>query len=71
MSKKYKKVCRALNYFEHFFKFCVSTVSGCILVSAFALLVDVPVGITSSAVGFKLCAITAITKKKRNKAKYY
>ena len=41
----------------------VSTVTGCVSISAFASLVYVPVGITSSAVGIKSCAITAGIKK--------
>ena len=41
----------------------VSTVTGCISISAFSSFVCVPVGITSSAVGIKLCAITAGIKK--------
>ena len=41
----------------------VSTVTGCVSTSAFASLVCVPVGITSSAVGIKSCAITAGIKK--------
>ena len=35
MSEKHKKVCRALNYFEHFLVL-ISAVSGCVSVSAFA-----------------------------------
>ena len=58
MSEKPKKVCRALNYFENFLVF-VSYVSGCVWISAFTSFVGVPVGITSSAVGIKICAITA------------
>ena len=46
MSEKHKKVCRALNFFEHFFVF-ISAISGCVSISAFALLVVVPVGIAS------------------------
>ena len=38
-------------------------VTGCVSVSAFASLVCVPVGISSSAVGWKICAITAEIKK--------
>ena len=53
MSKKHKKVRRALNYFDHFLVF-VSAVRNCISTSAFASLVDVPVGIASSAVGLKI-----------------
>ena len=41
----------------------VSTVTDSISASAFALLVCVPVGITSSAVGIKIRAITAGIKK--------
>ena len=51
-----------------------STVTGSISVSAFAALVGISVGITSSAVGIKICAITAgikryksIIKKKKKK----
>ena len=40
-----------------------STVTGCISVSAFASVVCFSVGITSSALGIKLCAITAGIKK--------
>ena len=53
------------------------TVTGCVLSSAFASLVCIPVGITSSAVVIKNCPITAvinkyksiINKKKRNNYK--
>ena len=53
----------------------VSTVTRCVLISAFALLVRVPVGITSSAVGIKICGIIAGNKKyksiiKKKKKKY-
>ena len=51
-----------------------STVIGCVSISAFASLVSIPVGIMSSAVGIKVCAITAgikkyksVIKKKRRK----
>ena len=40
-----------------------STVIGCLSISAFVSLVWVPVGMTSSAVGLKICAITAGIKK--------
>ena len=53
----------------------VSAVSGCVLISAFALLVGIPIGITSCALRLKICAVTAgiknyksiIKKKKRKK----
>ena len=37
--------------------------TGCVSISAFPLLGAIPVGITSSAVGLKICAITAGIKK--------
>ena len=55
MSKKHKKKIRSLNYFEHFILF-VSAVIGCFSISAFASLVDVPVGIANSAVGLTIRA---------------
>ena len=63
MSEKHKKVCKTLSYFEHFLVF-VFAVSGCVLISAFASLVGVPAGIDSSAVGLKVCVITAEIRKK-------
>ena len=62
MSEKYKKTCKYLNYVEHLL-ILVSTITGCVSISAFASLVCVRVGITSSAVGIKICAITAGIKK--------
>ena len=40
-----------------------STVTSCVSISAFALLACVPVGVTSSAVGIKIYAITKGIKK--------
>ena len=48
-------------YFELFF-ILVSTGTGCVLISIFASLVCVPVGITRSAVGINICAVTAEIK---------
>ena len=69
-------MCKALNYFGHFFVF-VCVVSGCVSISAFASLVGVPVGISSFAAGLKIYAITAeiknfqyiINKKRKNNDK--
>ena len=74
MSEKYKKTCHYLNYVEHLL-ILVSRVADCVSVSAFASLVFVLFGITSSAVGLKICAITAGIKKyksiiKKKKKKY-
>ena len=79
--KKIKKTCKYLNYAEHFL-ILVSTVTGCVSISAFASLVFVPVDITY----YKFCsknknvcnhysAITAGIKKckstrKKKKKKY-
>ena len=57
MNKKHKKVCTTLNYIEHFL-ILASTVTGCISISAFASLTDISIGITSSAIGLKIYAIT-------------
>ena len=58
MSKKHKKVCTALNYIEHFL-ILASTITGCVSISAFVSLVGIPIGVTSSAIRIKICAITA------------
>ena len=62
MSAKYKKTCKYSNYVEHLL-ILASTSTGCVSVSAFTLLVAIPVVITSSAVGLKICAITSGIKK--------
>ena len=62
MNKKHKKVCTTLNYLEHFL-IIGSAITGCVSISAFASLVGIPVGITISPIGLKICAITAAIKK--------
>ena len=62
MSNKHKKIFTTLNYIEYF-PILASTVTGCISISAFASLVGIPIGIASSAIGLKICAITAGIKK--------
>ena len=62
MSEKYKRTCNYLSYVEHLL-ILVSIVTGYVSISAFASLVGVHVGITSSAVGIKIYAITAGIKK--------
>ena len=73
MSRKHKNVSTTLNYIEHFLVLDY-TVTGCIAISAFVSLFGVPIGITTSAIGLKIYAITAgikkyksIIKKKKNK----
>ena len=55
----HKKVCRILNYIK-ISLILVSTITGCVLISVFALLVDSIRGIASSAVGLKIC-VTIVT----------
>ena len=64
MSEKHKKVCVTLNYIKHFL-ILSSTIPGCVSISAFPSLVGIPMGATSSAIGLKICAITAEIKKYR------
>ena len=56
------------------FYILVSTITGCISIFAFASLLGIPIGIASSAIVLKICAIAAgikkyksIIKKKNNK----
>ena len=62
MSDKHKKFCITLNYIEHFL-ILVFAVTGCISISAFASLLGIPSGITSSVIGLKIWSITAGIKK--------
>ena len=62
ISRKHKKICTTLNYIEHFL-ILAPAITGGISISAFASLVGIPIGITSSAIGLKICAITAGTEK--------
>ena len=64
MSKKHKKVCGFFNYIEHLL-ILVSTVTGCVFISGFGI----SVSITSSAVGLKICVITAGVKKYNSEIK--
>ena len=71
MSRKHKKFCATLSYIEHFL-ILASAITGCISISAFASLLGIPIRVTSSATGLKLCAIAAgmyksIIKNKKKK----
>ena len=78
LSWKQKKVFTTLNYTEHFL-ILGSTITGCISISAFASLVGIPIGITSSAIELKICTITAaiknisqqLRKRKKSTIKWY
>ena len=58
MSKKHKKAFTTINYIEHVL-ILASTITGWVSISAFSSLVDILIGIASSATGLKICAITA------------
>ena len=60
--KKLKKVCTTLKYIDHS-PILASTITGCISITAFASLVSVPIGITSSTIGLKIFPVTAGIKK--------
>ena len=60
MSKSIKKL--NLNNIDHLFT-VIFTITGCISISAFTSLVGVPIVMTSSAMGLKVCAITVRIKK--------
>ena len=60
ISKKNKRVFRVLNYIDHLLLIAISTITECVSVSAFTSLVGIPKGITSSAIGLKICVITAV-----------
>ena len=68
MSKKHKKPCRVLNYIDHSF-IVISTITGCVSISAFASLVGIPIGITSSETELKTSVITAGIKKYKSMIK--
>ena len=73
MSEKYKKTCKYLNYVENVL-ILFSEITGYVSISAFASLVDINKGTTSSLVGIKICVIItgikkykSIIKKKKKK----
>ena len=65
MSKKHKKFWGVLNYIDHLL-IVISTITGCVSISGFTSLSGIPIGITSSAIGLKICAITAGTKRSKS-----
>ena len=62
MRDKHKETYKYLNYVNHFF-ILPSTITHCASVTS---LIVVPVGIRSSAVRLKICAITAEIKKHKS-----
>ena len=71
-SRNHKKVGTIINHIENFL-ILASTITECISISAFSSLLGIPVRITSSAVGLKICSIPAgikcksIIRKKKKK----
>ena len=61
MSKEHKKVYIVLNCIEQLL-ILISTVNGCVFIFAFASLVNIPKGITTYAIGLKICIIAARIK---------
>ena len=59
MSKKSKKVCMALNYFDYSL---ILAITECIAISAFASLVGISTSIASLAVELNVCEIKCISK---------
>ena len=57
-----EKVCTTLNYIVHFL-ILASTITGSISIAAVAIFLGIPIGIMSSAIGLKICAIIAGIKK--------
>ena len=57
-----------MNYIKHLL-ILLSTVTGWVSISAFASLVGIPIGITSSIIGLQICVITAGIKKYKSKIK--
>ena len=53
ISKNHKKICKILNYIEHFLVLA-SLVSGCISKPVFDSSIDIYIGIMSSAIGLKI-----------------
>ena len=52
--KSIKRFVQLLSYIEHSL-ILISTITGCISISAFASLAGILIGIVSSAVGLKIC----------------
>ena len=65
MSKKHKKFWGVLNYIDHLL-IVISIITGCVSISGFTSLSGIPIAITSSAIGLKICAITAGTKRSKS-----
>ena len=52
-------------YIDHLL-IVISTINGCVSISAFVSLIGIPTRIASSAIGLKICAVTAGVKKNKS-----
>ena len=62
VSKDHKKFFAILNYIDHLF-ILASAITGYVSLSDFACLVSIPIGITFSAKGLKICTMNSGIKK--------
>ena len=58
MSIKHKKVHKTINYIEHVLILAFTNIR-CTSISNFSSLICIPIGITRSPIGLKMCAIAA------------
>lgn len=68
MGKNHKNVCTGLNYIEQLLIFA-SAITWIVSVSAFSLVVGIPVGIACFIVGLKICTMIAVMKAYKSIAK--
>ena len=68
MCKKHKKVCMTLNFME-ILLILLPAISGFLSISAYALLVDIPKGVSSYVVVLKIGAIAPRIKKNKSTIK--
>ena len=62
MSKNHKKFRTTLKYIEHFL-ILATAITESISIFYFASLLGIPIGITSSVTGLKICLVTVRIKK--------
>ena len=65
MSRKHKRVCTTLTYIKHFL-ILAPKITGFISIFGFASLIGIPIGITSSARGSKICVVASGIKKSKS-----
>ena len=58
ISIKHKRVHKTINYIEHVLILAFTDIR-CISISTFSSLIGIPIGITRSPIGLKICAIAA------------